>query len=140
MSNWRTLTAVAVCAATLAGCGGTAATIPTVLDDLDPITFTLGIDDSGRDLLIRTGDEVVLRLPLSGPGDEGWVLTVAPNPAVLGGGDDILFFPSEPNQGGVAYHEFDFIAGEPGETTITLTHGFQQFNFTIQVAAARSPF
>ena len=101
---------------------------------LTPITFVLTVDDTGNLLQLRLGDEVVPRLPLTGYDDDGWVMTVSPNPAVLGGGDDMRFFPSEVDQGGVAYHEFSFIAVGPGRTSVTLTHGFQQFTFTVQVA------
>ena len=92
-------------------------TVTTTADDSTPITFTLTIDDSGNVLQVRPGDEVMPRLPLTGHQDNGWVMTVSPNPAVLGGGDDLRFFPSEVDQGGVAYHEFSFIAVGPGRTT-----------------------
>jgi hypothetical protein len=135
LARWKTLTVTALLAAVLGACGDGEAGAPSITIPGDSITFNLGIDDSGKVLRLRSGDEVAPRLPLSGHDDPGWVLTVAPNPAVLGGGDDMMFFPSEVDEGGVAYHEFDFIAVGPGQTTVTLTHGFQQFTFTVQVAA-----
>lgn len=134
MPRWKALLVPAALAAVLAACGADAGTPPTTAAPLTPITFTLSVNDSGGVLQVRPGDEVVPRLPLTGIDDDGWVMTVSPNPAVLGGGDDLLFFPSETGQGGVAYHEFTFIAVGPGRTTVTLTHGFQQFTFTVQVA------
>jgi hypothetical protein len=122
-------------AAVLAACGAAPGSPPAATASPTPITFGLSVDDTGNVLRVRPGDEVVPRLPLTGIEDDGWVMTVSPNPAVLGGGDDLLFFPSEAGQGGVAYHEFSFIAVGPGRTTVTLTHGFQQFTFTVQVAA-----
>lgn len=135
MRRWRGLLVPAAVAAVLAACGTDAGPAPTTLAPLTPITFTLSVSDSGGVLQVRPGDEVVPRLPLTGIEDDGWLMTVSPNPAVLDGGDDLLFFPSEAGQGGVAYHEFSFIAVGPGRTTVTLTHGFQQFTFTVQVAA-----
>jgi hypothetical protein len=134
MAHWRRLVALAACGLALAACGGDAGTPTTTTAVLTPITFNLTVNDSGNELRLRLGDEVVPRLPLTGYDDEGWVMTVSPNPAVLGGGDDMRFFPSEEDQGGVAYHEFSFIAVGPGRTSVTLTHGFQQFTFTVQVA------
>lgn len=133
MARWRAVLALAALAAVLGACGSDAGTPPTTAAPLTPITFTLSVSDSGGVLQVRPGDEVVPRLPLTGIDDDGWVMTESPNPAVLGGGDDLLFFPSEVGQGGVAYHEFTFIAVGPGRTTVTLTHGFQQFTFTVQV-------
>jgi hypothetical protein len=143
----------AVSVALLAGCGDAAvvaaANTTTIVAGADqtittttttqpegaaPITFALGIDDDGARLRIRPGDEVVPRLPLSGLDDPGWVLAIPPNPAVLAGGDDLLWHPSEIDQGGVAFHEFAFIAAGPGETTVTLIHGWQEFTFTVLVA------
>jgi hypothetical protein len=98
------------------------------------LTFNLTIDDSGHVLRVRQGDEVVPRLPLAGYQDPGWVMSVPPNPAVLGGGDDLRFFPSEADEGGVPYHEFSFIAAGPGRTSFTLAHGLQEFHLTVQVA------
>lgn len=157
MDRWTILAAVAIGAALLAGCGdgtvvattGSTSTLAgadpattttttittTTLGDSAPITFTLGIDDDGVRLRIRPGDEVVPRLPLAGLEDPGWIVLIAPNPAVLTGGDDLLWHPSEIDQGGVAFHEFDFIAAGPGETTVTLTHGWQEFTFTVVVSA-----
>lgn len=135
MPRWRTLLVPAVLAAVLTACGGDAETTPTTPVQMTPITFTLSVSDSDKVLQIRPGDEVVARLPLTGIEDDGWVMTASPNAAVLGGGDDMRFFPSEAGQGGVAYHEFSFIALGPGRTSVTLTHGFQQFNFTVDVAA-----
>ena len=136
MARWRGLWVPAACALALAACGGGAAPSATTTDGraTAPITFTLTVNDTGNLLRLRPGDEVIPRLPLTGYNDDGWVLTGAPNPAVLGGGDDMLFFPSEPDQGGVAYHEFSFIAVGPGRTSVTLAHGLQQFTFTVQVA------
>jgi hypothetical protein len=125
----------AMLAAVLTACGGDAGIAPIATSSPTPITFSLSVNDSGNVLRVRPGDEVVPRLPLTGIEDDGWVMTVSPNPAVLGGGDDLLFFPSEAGQGGVAYHEFSFIAVGPGRTTVALSHGFQQFTFTVQVAA-----
>lgn len=99
-----------------------------------PITFQIGLDDDHTRLRLRPGDEVVPRLPVTGLDDAGWVVTLAPNPAVLAGGDDLLWHPSEIDQGGVAFHEFDFIAAGPGETTVVLTHGWQEFTFTVVVS------
>jgi len=153
MTGWKVTTAAAVGAVLLAGCGGelvivastttlagadqTTTTITTTTTSPDvaaPITFALGIDDDGARLRLRPGDEVVLRLPLSGLDDPGWALVISPDPAVLAGGDDLLWHPSEIDQGGVAFHEFAFIAAGPGETTVTLTHGWQEFTFTVLVA------
>jgi hypothetical protein len=134
MRQWTGLLVPAALAAVLAACGADAGTAPTTTAPPTPITFTLSVNDSGGVLQVRPGDEVVPRLPLTGIEDQGWMMTMSPNPAVLGGGDDLLFFPSETGQGGVAYHEFTFIAVGPGRTTVTLTHGFQQFTFTVQVA------
>lgn len=134
MNRWRWFVASAACGFALASCGDGAAPVTTTPDNSTPITFTLTIADSGNVLQVRPGDEVMPRLPLTGYQDNGWVMTVSPNPLVLGGGDDLRFFPSEVDQGGVAYHEFSFIAVGPGRTTVTLTHGFQQFTFTVQVA------
>lgn len=139
MPRWRALSVPAALAAALAAvltaCGSDAGTAPIATASPTPITFNLSVNDSGNVLRVRPGDEVVPRLPLTGIEDDGWVMTVSPNPAVLGGGDDMLFFPSEAGQGRVAYHEFSFIAVGPGRTTVALSHGFQQFTFTVQVAA-----
>lgn len=112
-------------------------TIPTTSLPLEiaPITFRLGMNDDRTRLRLRPGDEVVPRLPLAGLDDPGWVITLAPDPSVLAGGDDLLWHPSEIDQGGVAFHEFDFIAAGPGETTVVLTHGYQQFTFTVVVSS-----
>jgi hypothetical protein len=134
MTHWRGLVALAACTLALAACGGGEGTPTTTTAALTPITFILHVDDSGNLLQLRLGDEVIPQLPLTGYDDEGWVTTVSPNPAVLGGGANQRFFPSEVDQGGVAYHEFSFIAVGPGRTSVTLTHGFQQFTFTVQVA------
>jgi len=153
MTGWKVTTAAAVGAVLLAGCGGelvivastttlagadqTTTTITTTTTSPDvaaPITFALGIDDDGARLRVRPGDEVVPRLPLSGLDDPGWALVISPDPAVLAGGDDLVWHPSEIGQGGVAFHEFAFIAAGPGETTVTLTHGWQEFTFTVLVA------
>jgi len=136
MAGWRGLKVLAACVFALAGCGeGAAGELPTTTaGDPGPITFNLSVEDSGNVLRVRPGDEVVPRLPLNGYQDPGWVMTASPNPAVLGGGDDLLFFPSEIGQGGGAYHEFSFIAVGPGRTTVTLTHGLQRFTLTVQVA------
>jgi hypothetical protein len=160
MARCRLPAAVAICAALLAACaeGGvtvaasstttltgreeqpTSTTVAssstiTTLGQPAPITFTLGIDDDGLRLRLRPGDEVVLRLPVAGVTDIGWVVLVAPNPAVLAGGDDILWGPSEVHQGGLAFHEFYFIAAGPGQTTVTLTRAWQEFTFTVVVSA-----
>ncbi|MBP1631876.1 MAG: hypothetical protein H6Q11_164 [Acidobacteria bacterium] len=155
MTLWKVMAAAAaVGAALLAGCGGgelvvaastttpagadqtttTIATTTTSPEAAAPITFALGIDDDGARLRVRSGDEVVPRLPLYGLDDPGWALMVPPDPAVLAGGDDLLWHPSEIDQGGVAFHEFAFIAAGPGETTVILTHGWQEFTFTVLVA------
>ena len=133
MPRWRTSLVPAVLAVVLAACGGDAGTTPTTIDQMLPIVFRLSVNDSDKVLQIRPGDEVVARLPLTGIEDDGWVMTASPNPAILAGGDDMLFFPSETDEGGVAYHEFSFIAAGPGRTSVTLTHGFQRFSFTVQV-------
>lgn len=156
MAPWRILAAAACGAVLLAACGEevvvaadtttstlprpgrTTVTSPAVTSTIPEwalITFTLGIDDDGARLRIRPGDEVVPRLPLTGLSDPGWILVIPPNPAVLDGGDDLLWRPSEIDQGGVAFHEFGFIATGPGETTVTLIHGWQEFTFTVLVAA-----
>jgi hypothetical protein len=158
MGRWRFPAAVAIGAALLAACADTTVvaaddgttstsaaadqttagpgriTTTTLPDQSRSITFTLGINDDGARLRIRPGDEVVPRLPLAGLEDPGWILVVAPNPAVLAGGDDLLWRPSEIEHGGVAFHEFNFIAAGPGETTVTLIHGWQEFTFTVLVA------
>lgn len=153
MSPWRMLAAVAGSAVLLAACGeevvvaadsttttvAAAGQVTTTITTTAPgvawlpITFTLGIDDDGARLRIRPGDEVVPRLPLTGLTDPGWVLLIPPNPAVLAGGDDLLWRPSEIDHGGVAFHEFGFIAIGPGETTVTFVHGWQDFSFTVLV-------
>jgi len=133
MTRWTSLVVIAACSLALVACGDDAGAPATTTDPLSPITYTLTISDGGNLLRLRPGDEVVPRLPLTGSGDAGWVLTGAPNPAVLGGGDDLRFFPSEVDEGGVAYHEFSFIAVGPGSTSVTLSHGLQQFTFTVQV-------
>jgi hypothetical protein len=133
MARWRGFVALAACGLALAACGDDAGSSSTTTAATAPITYTLGVADTGHVLQLRPGDEVVPRLPLTGPNDDGWVMTVSPNPAVLGGGDDMRFFPSEVDQGGVAYHEFSFIAVGEGRTSVTLAHGFQQFTFTVQV-------
>jgi hypothetical protein len=133
MAHWRGLVTLTACGLALAACGSDAGMPTTTTSALTPIMFILTVDESGNLLRLGLGDEVVPRLPLTGYDDEGWVMTVPPNPAVLGGGDDMRFFPSEVDQG-VAYHEFSFIAVGPGSTSVTLTHGFQQFAFTVQVA------
>jgi hypothetical protein len=135
LAGWRTLAAAVACGAAVAACGSGASGGTTAASILQPITFTLSVADSGNVLRLRPGDEVLPRLPLTGPRDEGWIMTVSPNPTVLAGGEGSLFFPSEPGQGGVAYHEFSFVAVAPGRTTVTLVHGFQQFTFTVQVDA-----
>lgn len=137
MARWTAIVVMTACGAALAACGSGAGTVIAGADDRIPITFTLSIGDSGNALRVRPGDEVVARLPLTGYDDPGWVLTVAPNPVVLAGGADQRFFPSEIGQGGVAFHEFSFVAVGPGRTTVTLRHGFQRFTFTVQVAADR---
>jgi hypothetical protein len=152
MARWRIVAALATGAALLTGCGepaviaatGSTSTVAgpdqatpatsTTIGGAAPITFALGIDDDGARLRVRPGDEVVPRLPLSGLDDPGWILAVPPDPAVLAGGDDLLWHPSEIDQGGVAFHEFSFIAAGPGQTTVTLTHGWQEFTFTVLVA------
>lgn len=134
MTAWKALAVAVACGTALAACGGAAGETSTGAD-LQPITFTLSVSDSGNVLRLRPGDEVLPRLPVTGAGDEGWVMTVSPNPAVLAGGEGSLFFPSEPGQGGVAYHEFSFVAVAPGRTSVTLIHGFQRFTFTVQVEA-----
>jgi hypothetical protein len=152
MARWRIVAAMATGAALLTGCGdpaviaatGSTSTIAgtdqatpptsTTIDVAAPITFALSIDDDGARLRVRPGDEVVPRLPLSGLDDPGWILTVPPDPAVLAGGGDLLWHPSEIDQGGVAFHEFFFIAAGPGQTAVTLTHGWQEFTFTVLVA------
>jgi hypothetical protein len=155
MGSWRIVTAAALGAVLLTACGEEAVvaadsttstlagadqtTVPapdlTTVAEWAPITFTLGIADDGARLRLRPGDEVVPRLPLTGLSDLGWILFIPPNPAVLGGGDDLLWRPSEIDQGGVAFHEFNFIATGPGETTVTFIHGWQEFTFTVLVAA-----
>jgi len=157
MGRWKVMAALATGAALLAGCGEatvvasistttavggvgpmTTTTTTTAAPDVAPsITFALGINDDGARLRVRPGDEVVLRLPLSGLDDPGWILVIPPDPEVLAGGDDLLWHPSEIDQGGVAFHEFNFIAAGPGETTVTLTHGWQEFTFTVLVADYR---
>jgi len=133
MARWRGFVALAACGLALAACGGDASAPTTTAAAATPITYTLHVDDTGNLLMLHPGDEVIPRLPLTGPSDDGWVMTVSPNPAVLGGGADTRFFPSEVDQGGVAYHEFSFIAVGQGSTSVTLAHGFQQFTFTVQV-------
>ena len=134
MAGWRGLTALAACALALGACGGGGGATTTTGAATTAITYTLTVDDTGNLLRLRPGDEVIPRLPLTSTDDAGWVLTESPNQAVLAGGDDLRFFPSEIGQGGAAYHEFSFIAVGPGRTTVTLTHGFQKFTFTVQVS------
>ncbi len=133
MAYWRGFVVLAAGGLALAACGGGTATPTTTAAAPTAITYDLTVDDTGHVLQLRPGDEVVPRLPLTGYDDEGWVMTLSPNPAVLGGGSNMRFFPSEVNQGGVAYHEFTFIAVGQGRTSVTLTHGFQHFTFTVQV-------
>ena len=137
MAHWRLLTALALAAATLAACSGGEAGAPTTTGGPAPLTFHPTINDSGQGVLqLHPGDEVAPRLPLNGLQVPGWVLTLPPNPAVLRGGDDLRFFPSETGQGGAGYQEFSFSAVGPGRTSFTLTHGFQQFTCTVEVAPA----
>lgn len=109
-------------------------TTTTTLGRLVPITFTLGINDDGLRLRLRPGDEVVPRLPVAASAETGWALLVAPDPRVLGGGDDLLWRPSETSQGRLAFHEFYFIATGPGQTTVILNRGWQDFSFTVVVS------
>jgi len=114
----------------------TVAPVPTTtLAEPPPITFTLNINDDGLRLRLRPGDEVVPRLPVAGVTGAGWVVLIAPNPAVLAGGDDLLWQPSETDQGRLGFHEFYFIAAGPGQTSVTLTRGWQEFTFTVVVSA-----
>jgi hypothetical protein len=123
-----------LCGILLAACGGGGTALSTTVPG-SPLTFYLNIDDSGSDVLqVHVGDSVVPRLPLTGTEDAGWVLSVPPNPTILGGGDDLRFFPSEVGQGGAAYHEFSFIAVGTGRTSFTLTHGLSRFLCTVEVA------
>ena len=152
---------MAICAALLAACGAGGAevvvassttmvvvedqttttvaapstTTTTMLIRLPPITFTLGINDDGLRLRLRPGDEVVPRLPVAAVADTGWTVLIPPNPAVLAGGDDLLWRPSETNQGRLAFHEFYFVAYGPGQTSVTLARGWQSFTFTVVVSA-----
>lgn len=160
MARCRLLAAVAICAALLAACGEGATAVvaasstttfaddPTTTTSLAPpptttttrpdrpapITFTLGINDDGLRLRLRPGDEVVPRLPVLPAAQTGWSVLVPPNPAVLAGGADLLWRPSETNRGRLAFHEFYFIATGPGQTSVTLTRGWQEFTFTVVVS------
>ena len=136
MARWKLTTALALAAALLAACGGEAAPAATTTG-ASPLTYYLTIDDSGDGVLrVAPGEEIVPRLPLSGPNDPGWQLVVFPNPSVLGGGDDLRFIPSEAGQGGVAYQEFSFTAVGPGRTSFILTRGVQRFVCNVEVAPA----
>jgi len=110
-------------------------TTTTMLIRLPPITFTLGINDDGLRLRLRPGDEVIPRLPVAAVADTGWTVLIPPDPAVLAGGDDLLWRPSETNQGRLAFHEFYFVAYGPGQTTVTLARGWQEFTFTVVVSS-----
>jgi len=103
------------------------------------ITFALGIDDSGKRLLVRPGDQVIVRLPITGTNEPDWQVVTPPDPSVLGGGDNLRFYPSEPEQGR-PFHEFTFVAVGPGEATIALfqspiTEEAPPLTFTIEVVA-----
>jgi len=137
MTRVKGLVAAAACAVSLIACGEPAVTPSAATDGMQSLTFRLSIADDNRVLRVRIGDEVVPRLPLAGHGDPGWVVRVPPNPAVLAGGDDLRFFPSEPDRGRAPYQEFSFIAVGEGRTTFTLTHGYQEFRLTVQVAGPR---
>ncbi len=134
MPRWMTLPVLAGWIALLAACSA-GARVETPTTGAEPITFRLHIEDSGNALRIRPGDEVTPRLPLSGPDDPGWVLVLAPDPRVLGGGDDLRAFPSDSAAEATAYHEFRFVAVGPGEAIVVLTHGYQQFTFRVKVSA-----
>ena len=108
----------------VSACAGadTDATTPTITANPAEITFLLGIEDSAKRLLVRPGDTVIVRLPISGHGDPDWFVVTPPDPSVLSGGDNRRFYPSEPDQGD-AYHEFTFTATGPGEAAIALFQG-----------------
>lgn len=164
MARCRLPAAVTICAALLAACGdgdpavvaasstttwardvGTTTTVaapPTTVTTTArplgplPITFTLGINDNGLRLRLRPGDEVVPRLPVTALAETGWDVLIPPDPAVLTGGDDLLWRPSETDHGRLAFHEFYFMASGPGQTTVILTRGWQEFMFTVVVSPA----
>ena len=100
----------------VSACAGddTTSTTTTIADSPAEITFLLGIEDTSKRLLVRPGDTVIVRLPISGVDDLDWYVVTPPDPSVLAGGDDQRFYPSEPDQG-EAYHEFTFTATGPGE-------------------------
>ncbi len=131
-----TLLAVVMAASACAGTD-TGATTTTSQINTGSTTFALGIADTGRRLLVRPGDEVIVRLPIAGLDDADWLLVAPPDPSVLGGGDNLRFYPSTPEQG-EAFHEFTFIAVGPGEATVSLRQGSDSteapsLSFTVEV-------
>jgi hypothetical protein len=125
----------------LPACAGTDTGITTTTTPATPgnTTFALSADDTGKRLLVRPGDEIIIRLRIADSEDPDWTLAARPDPSVLGGGDNLRFYPSEPDQGD-AFHEFTFIAVGPGEATVVLYQGLitseaPSLNFTIEVLA-----
>ena len=132
------LLAVLALATAACGGGGSGETTTTTTPEGDPesIPFVLTVDDDGKTLSVLVGDEIVPRLTLDGTGDPGWEIIQAPDPAVVAGGDDLMFFPSEEERDRDAYHEFNFIASGPGLTSIVLRRvdGTDQVSFTLEVS------
>lgn len=138
---------IAACAVLLAACSGgsgettttTVTTLPSEVDtttttEVGPVTFTLTEADDGVNLVLRPGDEVVVRLRAGVDPSDQWSIISAPNSNILGGGDSMVFEPSEPG-GRVTRQEFTFIALKPGATSVTLGRGVTASpTFTMQVA------
>jgi hypothetical protein len=131
--------ALLVVVLTTSACAGSDTGVATTTTQLNSgsTTFAIYIHDTGKRLLVRPGDEVLVRLPLAGLDDADWLLVTPPDPSVLGGGDNLRFYPSEPDQG-EAYHEFTFVAVGPGEATVSLRQGSASseaptLSFTVEV-------
>lgn len=131
-----TLLTLGLVAAACGGGGSEETTTTTDGDGPEAIPFVLTVDDDGKTLTVLVGDEIVPRLLLDGVDDPGWEIAQAPDPAVVRGGDDLMFFPSEEERDRDAYHEFNFIAAGPGTTAMAFrkVDGSRQVAFTIEVA------
>lgn len=142
MRSLRIPALLTVLALAVAACGGGGSddttTTTTAEGAPESIPFVLTVDDDGRTLSVLVGDEIVPRLRLEGVGDPGWEIVQAPDPAVVRGGSDLMFFPSEEERDREAYHEFLFIASGPGSTQIVLrkVDDTNQVAFLIEVAEA----
>ena len=130
------LLALALAAAACGGGGSEETTTTVIAGGPESIPFVLTVDDDEKTLSVLVGDEIVPRLTLDGVADPGWEIVQFPDPAVVRGGDDLQFFPSEEERNRDAYHEFNFLASGPGITTIVLRRidGTLQVTFTVEVS------